>query len=382
MHRCARRLVFHVRVNARLSNTRLFTHPDKHHTSHRRTVRGFTQNTRVQSEKTETDNQDARTQWNPQETSRDSDSSASLAARDAEVLDDLQNLLREETQTGWTSNSSADELIQKFQAAMTVRKVASGRPSSSAEDPQSSIRRSRRPEGEPGTVIITGGSGAIGRAIGIEFAAHGYWVILCGRNTAALAQGLKDLKNASGIRPSVKLRNGPGFWHETVAGDVCSDDFHNKLYSTVKRRFDSAVESTISKGYDKHEDAADLTTYRRYMPSVLVNCAGISQSSLLISSRFKDETMQSILDTNLMSTIKCTRRFVLQHMAWKRRYQKFKSDVPLRSAVVINVSSLLATHGGAGASVYAASKAGMIGMYSNHPSVSCLHTRNALQSHS
>lgn len=40
-----------------------------------------------------------------------------------------------------------------------------------------------------------------------------------------------------------------------------------------------------------------------------------------------------------------------------------------KKGCIINISSLLATHGGKGASVYAASKAGVVGMYLMYLSV-------------
>ncbi|PTB75883.1 NAD(P)-binding protein [Trichoderma longibrachiatum ATCC 18648] len=75
---------------------------------------------------------------------------------------------------------------------------------------------------------------------------------------------------------------------------------------------------------------------------ILVNCAGITQTSLLM--RTSDEHLSDIVDTNLLATI-----LVCKHAKMRP------------NGCIINVSSLMATKGGLGASAYAASKAGVIG---------------------
>ncbi|KAF7561842.1 hypothetical protein G7046_g2291 [Stylonectria norvegica] len=74
----------------------------------------------------------------------------------------------------------------------------------------------------------------------------------------------------------------------------------------------------------------------------LVNCAGISQTSFL--KRTSEEELDDIVNTNLMATmLVCKHAKVRPH------------------GCIINVSSLMATKGGYGATAYAASKAGVIG---------------------
>lgn len=370
MHWCVRRLAATaVRVDARLSHTRLFTYTGKQHLKDHQSCRGFSQNVRVQSNKTEAHDQDTHPEGETKQTPAEPDSSAALALKDAEVLDDLQNLLRQESQEGSDSNLPVDEPLEKDKPSMTDGKPQPRNPSPSVtirrtflrgDGSQSSMRRYRRTDGDQGTVVVTGGSGAIGRAIGVEFASQGYSVVLCGRDTAALTRGMVDLNAASQSPRSGNARRGQAFWHDTITGDVCEEEFYQKLVDMGKARLTSALD-VISKGGEDQD--ADVATFRRYMPSILVNCAGISQSSLLANSGTTHQKMSDILDTNLLSAIKFSKWFVLQKMVWNRHYQRFMSDVPLRSSVIINVSSLLATHGGAGASVYAASKAGMIGKY-------------------
>jgi NAD(P)-dependent dehydrogenase (short-subunit alcohol dehydrogenase family) len=80
---------------------------------------------------------------------------------------------------------------------------------------------------------------------------------------------------------------------------------------------------------------------------VLVNCAGATQMSLL--TRMNEYDARFVIDTNLHSAITGS-RFAVKSMI------KYKTQ-----GCIINVSSLLATKGTSGASVYAASKAGLLG---------------------
>lgn len=80
---------------------------------------------------------------------------------------------------------------------------------------------------------------------------------------------------------------------------------------------------------------------------MLVNCAGVTQKSLL--SRMSEYDARFVVDTNLHSAITGSRFAVKSMIKYKTR------------GCIINVSSLLATKGTSGASVYAASKAGLLG---------------------
>ncbi|CAI0649176.1 unnamed protein product [Colletotrichum noveboracense] len=83
---------------------------------------------------------------------------------------------------------------------------------------------------------------------------------------------------------------------------------------------------------------------------VLVNAAGIAQFQLLQNT--SPQAASELLDTNLMGTI-----FMSRYMA--QRMKRRRAD---RDACIINVASLLAEKGSPGTSVYAASKAGIIGL--------------------
>ncbi|KAF2431055.1 NAD(P)-binding protein, partial [Tothia fuscella] len=95
---------------------------------------------------------------------------------------------------------------------------------------------------------------------------------------------------------------------------------------------------------------------------VLINAAGISHSSLLTSMSTKSPTgeegqIEAIINTNLLGTIYSCRaisKIMLRN--------KIKNPSPIHSPCIINISSLLGVQGGRGSSVYAASKAGVLGL--------------------
>lgn len=79
----------------------------------------------------------------------------------------------------------------------------------------------------------------------------------------------------------------------------------------------------------------------------LVNNAGVRRESLLALT--SDDDWQAVLDTNLGGLFRCCRA-VLRGLMHRRR------------GSIVNVSSLSALHGVAGQAAYAASKAGILGL--------------------
>ena len=87
---------------------------------------------------------------------------------------------------------------------------------------------------------------------------------------------------------------------------------------------------------------------------ILVNAAGVAHSSLLVA--MTADTVEQVVETNLMGTIwGC--QIIGKAMLRQRRE-------PSNTACIINVASLLGIKGGKGSTIYAASKAGVIGMSS------------------
>ncbi|KAI0133258.1 NAD(P)-binding protein [Hypoxylon sp. NC0597] len=156
--------------------------------------------------------------------------------------------------------------------------------------------------------VITGGSRGIGLAIAQLFASNGAGCTLIGRNEENLITARESLERRA------KLQE-----HRIDVFDV-----------------------SIVGGWEKF-----IATTKTERLDILVNAAGISQSSFLFASTIP--TINDIIATNLMGTI------------WGCRYVIPKM-MKQRGGCIINVSSLLATHGGRGASVYAASKAGVVSL--------------------
>lgn len=192
--------------------------------------------------------------------------------------------------------------------------------------------------------LVTGGSRGIGLAIAQRFASEGAVLTLVGRNTDTLAEALATLPPSSSLSSSsstttfsLKTPN-----HSFLDFDVSSS---SSWIRAVRKQQQPDSASSPSPSSSSSTEKPQIP----YGYDILVNAAGISQNSLLSSTRPED--VEKLLDINLQGTIFGCQAVVPRMM--KRR-----------SGVIINVSSLLGTKGGRGASVYAASKAGIIGKQS------------------
>jgi NAD(P)-dependent dehydrogenase (short-subunit alcohol dehydrogenase family) len=170
------------------------------------------------------------------------------------------------------------------------------------------------------TCLITGASRGIGRAIAIAFAREGARCLLVGRDETALKETY-DLCTSA--------RGSVGRSHSVLAGDINDQTF----WSTLDK-------NSCWGPYDGRLD-------------VLVNAAGISHSSLLL--RTTQLKVDDILNTNLSSAIQASKYAT-------KKMLKNPADGPYGAGHILNISSLLATHGGAGSVAYAASKAGVLGL--------------------
>lgn len=167
------------------------------------------------------------------------------------------------------------------------------------------------------TVLITGGSRGIGSAIATLFAHNGASCILVGRNRPTLV----DV--ASGLRQEPGDERHWSHVHGVRVGDVSSREFWEEL------RKDEKVKEV----------------------DILVNVAGITHSSLLVNS--SADMLEDVVRTNLMGTI------------WGCKYLG-KNMMRRKTGCIVNVGSLLGVKGGSGSTVYAASKAGIVGMFISH----------------
>ncbi|EGR48768.1 uncharacterized protein TRIREDRAFT_61690 [Trichoderma reesei QM6a] len=166
---------------------------------------------------------------------------------------------------------------------------------------------------------VVGATGIIGFSIAKAFAQQGAVLTLLARSAAEARPRLE---------PQLRPYSLPGTTTTTTdAGDVGVPAAHRFIPLDVANRESiKAPQSGTAVG----------------PIDVLVNCAGITQTSLLM--RTSDEHLSDIVDTNLLATI-----LVCKHAKMRP------------NGCIINVSSLMGTKGGLGATAYAASKAGVIG---------------------
>lgn len=82
-------------------------------------------------------------------------------------------------------------------------------------------------------------------------------------------------------------------------------------------------------------------------PSVLVNNAGVTRDTLLM--RMSEDDWDRVIAVNLKGAFLCTRAAIRGMM--KARYGR-----------IVNLTSVIGLHGGAGQANYAASKAGLVGL--------------------
>jgi 3-oxoacyl-[acyl-carrier protein] reductase len=158
---------------------------------------------------------------------------------------------------------------------------------------------------------VVGATGVIGSSIAKAFASQGAVLTLLSRSILK-AQPTFEADLARYTRPETSPLDRPDA-HRFIPVDVSQPD---------------NIKSVFSSKVDKLD--------------ILVNCAGISQTTLL--KRTPDAELDNVINTNLLATM----------LACK--YAKLESK-----GCIINVSSLMATRGAIGATAYAASKAGVVG---------------------
>lgn len=221
------------------------------------------------------------------------------------------------------------------------------------------------------TALITGGSRGIGLAIAHALARHGASTVLVGRNPDTLRSALESVKAAAAAAAEKFPNKSPSSSsssHTIAQGDV-----------SLPATWQDLVERLTSGGVD-----------------ILVNCAGVAQRGLLVRTSPAD--VDALLDANLKSAVLGCRyigRLMMRSASSRRRPSSPSAGVggsgsgsgsdgkgtgedaeAAGGLNIINVSSVMASRGGYGASVYAASKAGILGIprpLSFLPAHQCLH---------
>lgn len=173
--------------------------------------------------------------------------------------------------------------------------------------------------------VISGASRGIGLAIAKAFALRGASTVLLGRSQKTLDVAIKSLECAS-----------EGQSHEAHQLDVTQASEWDSLMNKV-----SPADVLVNVAGDKKSHWCRSST----------DPAGITHYSLL--PRTSVSTIDDVLSTNLLGPIYGSRAFSKAML----RNSKSGGD----GACIINISSALAHRNGSGSTVYAASKAGLIG---------------------
>lgn len=160
------------------------------------------------------------------------------------------------------------------------------------------------------TVLITGASRGIGRAIALKFAEYGYHIFLnCSRSVSELEAVRSEIENK------------PGASCDLFIGDVGDSSFVSEMFSHIYQKCDSL--------------------------DVLVNNAGIAYIGLLTD--MTDEDWNHIIQTNLSSVFYCSRSAVPKMVSKK-------------TGKIINISSMWGTVGASCEVAYSATKSGIHGL--------------------
>jgi 3-oxoacyl-[acyl-carrier protein] reductase len=158
------------------------------------------------------------------------------------------------------------------------------------------------------TVLITGASRGIGRAIATTFAREGANI--------ALTNITEDIEFCA----------------------VCDDC--EKLGATVKRYVSNVAD------FDDSHRVAEAVVADFGSIDILVNNAGITRDTLLM--RMSEEQWDQVIEVNLKGVFNLTKAVL-------------KPMMKQREGSIINMSSVVGVSGNAGQSNYSASKAGMVG---------------------
>ncbi|EHK15497.1 uncharacterized protein TRIVIDRAFT_38775 [Trichoderma virens Gv29-8] len=161
--------------------------------------------------------------------------------------------------------------------------------------------------------VVVGATGVIGSSIAKAFSHQGAVISLLGRSA---------LDARPRLEPQLRPYSLPGT--DTAIAIPTAHQFI-RLDASDREQIKAVFDGTTIGPID-----------------ILVNCAGISQTTLL--KRTPDEELSAIVDTNLLATM-----LICKHAKMRP------------NGCIINISSLMATKGGLGATAYAASKAGVIG---------------------
>ncbi|MFE1244541.1 3-oxoacyl-[acyl-carrier-protein] reductase [Fictibacillus sp. NPDC058756] len=159
------------------------------------------------------------------------------------------------------------------------------------------------------SVLVTGASRGIGRAIALYFAKNGAKVAVNYSGSEAKANEVVE---------EIKANGGTAF---SIKADISSSEDVTNMVKSVIDEFGSL--------------------------DVLVNNAGITRDNLLM--RMKEEDWDAVINTNLKGVFLTTKAVTRQMMKQ-------------RNGRIINIASIVGVSGNAGQANYVAAKAGVIGL--------------------
>lgn len=165
------------------------------------------------------------------------------------------------------------------------------------------------PEKIKRTVVVTGGSRGIGRAVCLAFA---------GPDTSVWFNYSSQVDAAEKTCEAIRAKGGKAQCRQV---DVSSEE-------QVKTFFKSIVEETGRI-------------------DVLVNNAGVTRDGLLV--RMKEKDWDSVMDINLKGAFLCSKAAA-------------RPMIQAHGGCIINITSMVGVTGNAGQANYVASKAGLIGL--------------------
>ncbi len=159
------------------------------------------------------------------------------------------------------------------------------------------------------TIVVTGGSKGIGRAICAAFAAPGAGIYFNFNSPQTTGKETADLiRKSGGIPRGIRVN---------VASDTQVTDFFKTIIDETGRI------------------------------DVLVNNAGITKDGLML--RMKEQSWDDVINVNLKGTFLCIRSAA-------------RTMIKQRHGRIINITSIAGVAGNPGQANYAASKAGIIGL--------------------
>jgi 3-oxoacyl-[acyl-carrier protein] reductase len=164
-----------------------------------------------------------------------------------------------------------------------------------------------------GCALVTGGSRGIGAAIARAIAADGW------------AGGVNYRADADAAQRVVSEIEAAGGRAMALQGDVADPDAPDALFGALESAYDRPV-------------------------LVLVNNAGITDDN--ITPALSDEAWQTVIDTDLTSAFRFTRRAL-------------RSMMRARTGRIVNIASVVGLRANPGQPNYAAAKAGLIALTRN-----------------